>query len=237
MVPRIITTSWDDGHPLDMRVASILARHALRGTFYVPVRPVAGRVIGVNEMRELMAMGMEIGSHTVTHPILTELPQSALDRELRESRSALENALGRQVTSFCYPKGRFNARVVRRAALAGYRVCRTTVDYHIGLRFNPIRMPVSLHLFPQSVYARYRHALRYRNWRGLQRRDKDMETCAGQLLDQVDREGGAFHLWGHSWEIEEHGLWPQFERMVARMARLTEAAALTNGELANAIQS
>ena len=151
---RIVTTSWDDGHPLDMRVASTLARHGLRGTFYVPVQPVAGQVIGVTEMQELMAMGMEIGSHTVTHPVLTELPVPALDREVRDSRKSMEDALGIEVTSFCYPKGKFNARVVRRAVLAGYRVCRTTVDYHTGLRFNPFRMPVSLHLFPHGVQSR-----------------------------------------------------------------------------------
>jgi hypothetical protein len=32
-----ITTSWDDGHPSDLRVAELLIKHGLRGTFYVPM--------------------------------------------------------------------------------------------------------------------------------------------------------------------------------------------------------
>ena len=34
----IVTTSWGDGNPLDIRLAEILASHGLRGTFYVPLR-------------------------------------------------------------------------------------------------------------------------------------------------------------------------------------------------------
>src|SRR5688500_11915407 len=34
----IVTTSWDDGHPLDIRLAEMLARHGVAGTFYVPLR-------------------------------------------------------------------------------------------------------------------------------------------------------------------------------------------------------
>src|SRR5260370_1814314 len=163
----IVTTSWDDGHPLDLRGASVLARTGLRGTFYVPLRPVAGWVLSAAQMRELLQMGMEIGTHTVTHPVLTELPDSAVDREMRDSRRMLEDVLGMEVTSFCYPKGRFNPRVSRRAALAGYRVCRTTVDFHTALRFDPPRMPVSLHLFPHSKSPHCRHALPCRHWSGL----------------------------------------------------------------------
>ncbi len=32
-----ITTSWDDGHPLDFRVAELLSKYGLRGTFYIPM--------------------------------------------------------------------------------------------------------------------------------------------------------------------------------------------------------
>src|SRR5260370_22487763 len=149
----LVTTSWDDGHPLDLRVASVLASHGLRGTCYVPLRPIAGQVLSAAGMRELLRMGMEIGSHTVTHPVLTDLPDSAIDREMRDSRRALEDTLGVEVTSFCYPKGRFDSRVSRRAALAGYRVCRTTVDFHTARRFDPGAMPVSMDLIPHSRYA------------------------------------------------------------------------------------
>src|SRR5690242_7109708 len=107
----VITTSWDDGPPLDMRVAETLARHGLRGTFYVPLRAVAGSVVTRSQMLELVGMGMEIGSHSMTHPILTELSNRDIDREMLQSRVMLEDLLGMPIPSFCYPRGRFNRRV------------------------------------------------------------------------------------------------------------------------------
>jgi peptidoglycan-N-acetylglucosamine deacetylase len=238
----IITTSWDDGHPLDLRVAEVLARNGLRGTFYVPLQPVAGQVAGATEMRELLRMGMEIGSHTVTHPVLTDLPEAAIDCELRDSRRKLEDLLGLEITSFCYPKGRFNSRVSRRAALAGYRVCRTTVDFQTSARFDPGCMPVSLHLFPHTRSAHCRHALRHGNWSGFwnwcnrMNWERDPERSAALMLAAVSKRGGVFHLWGHSWEIEEHGLWPLFERTAALMGQAANAIPMTNGEVGHAAQ-
>jgi peptidoglycan/xylan/chitin deacetylase (PgdA/CDA1 family) len=233
----VVTTSWDDGHPLDLRVAAVLARYGLRGTFYVPLLPVAARVLGRTEMRELLDMGMEIGSHTVTHAVLTELPDAEADRELSNSRRMLEDSLGVEVSSFCYPKGRFSTRITRRARLAGYRLCRTTVDFRTGVHFDPVRMPVSLQLFPHGASAYYRHALRHRNWRGLWNwRGRfggatELEGLASRMLDRIREHGGVFHLWGHSWEIEERGLWPLLDRVAAMLAGLTEAVRLTNREL------
>jgi peptidoglycan/xylan/chitin deacetylase (PgdA/CDA1 family) len=236
----IITTSWDDGHPLDLRVAAILARHGLRGTFYVPLRAVKDRVLSPVEMKELLAMGMEIGSHTVTHPVLTQIPMSDVDRELRDSRRMLEDVLGREVTSFCYPAGRFNRGIVQRAAHAGYRVCRTTVDFRTGLRFDPVLMPVSLQLFRHRPATHYRHALRHGNWRGLWRwrhrlgGETDPISLAAQMVAAVPESGGVFHLWGHSWEIEEHGLWLAFNRIAASLGALAGGVAVTNGEVPHA---
>jgi peptidoglycan/xylan/chitin deacetylase (PgdA/CDA1 family) len=78
------------------------------------------------QLRELAASGLEIGSHTVTHPILTRVPADRLRRELEQSRGRLEDMLGRPVTSFCYPNGAYN-RIVRDAVeRAGYRLAVTS---------------------------------------------------------------------------------------------------------------
>lgn len=53
-----------------------------------------------------------IGSHTVTHPILTTLDHSALVFEIQESRRWLERRLGREIEHFCYPGGAYNAAVL-----------------------------------------------------------------------------------------------------------------------------
>ena len=72
------------------------------------------------------AGGLEIGSHTVSHPILTTTDNDELRRELLESRARLEAELGHSVELFCYPNGGFDERVRRETAGAGYACAVTT---------------------------------------------------------------------------------------------------------------
>ncbi|HFD12307.1 MAG TPA: polysaccharide deacetylase family protein [Crenotrichaceae bacterium] len=77
--------------------------------------------------RELSDMGMEIGSHSMTHPKLNKIPVSRLQNEILESRHRLEDQLGKPVTSFCYPKGRYNTEVLHHIKSAGYECAFTTM--------------------------------------------------------------------------------------------------------------
>lgn len=72
------------------------------------------------ELAELSASGWEIGSHTRTHPRLTELGDSELAEELLESRLELERRLGVPCRSIAYPYGDYDRRVGVAAANAGY---------------------------------------------------------------------------------------------------------------------
>ena len=56
---------------------------------------------------------IEIGSHTLTHPILTTIPDNQLIREIQESRVRLEELTGKPVQSFCYPNGIYSEKVVK----------------------------------------------------------------------------------------------------------------------------
>ena len=50
----VVTTSWDDGYPADLRVAELLAKHGVAGTFYVPNRNLEGRpVLSEQEIRRI----------------------------------------------------------------------------------------------------------------------------------------------------------------------------------------
>jgi peptidoglycan/xylan/chitin deacetylase (PgdA/CDA1 family) len=73
-----------------------------------------------DQLRELAAAGWEVGSHTRTHPRLTRVDDTTLERELRDSRAACERELGRACRSLAYPFGAFDERVAAAAARAGY---------------------------------------------------------------------------------------------------------------------
>src|SRR5438874_5330287 len=77
----LVTTSWDDGHPSDLRVASLLDKHGLSGTFYVPSANSENKaVMAATEIAEL-GRRFEIGGHTQNHVSLTEMaPHLAADQ-------------------------------------------------------------------------------------------------------------------------------------------------------------
>jgi peptidoglycan/xylan/chitin deacetylase (PgdA/CDA1 family) len=81
------------------------------------------RLLTVSEIRKLLAAGMEIGSHTISHPKLSQLPAESSWKEIAESRCALEKALGVPVWSIAYPFGGIDAvsaREMQMAEGAGY---------------------------------------------------------------------------------------------------------------------
>lgn len=79
-------------------------------------------------VRGLLRAGWELGSHTLTHPDLTRLNDTQLRREVAGSKHALERRFGVPVSFFCYPAGRFDARVVAAVRRAGFRGATTTLD-------------------------------------------------------------------------------------------------------------
>jgi peptidoglycan/xylan/chitin deacetylase (PgdA/CDA1 family) len=91
------------------------------------------------ELDSLAARGWEIGSHTCSHPHLTQLDDTALDQELRLSRSACEDRLGRSCDSIAYPYGDHDTRVADAARRAGYRAAGT-LPSRMNAR-DPLRWP------------------------------------------------------------------------------------------------
>jgi peptidoglycan/xylan/chitin deacetylase (PgdA/CDA1 family) len=72
------------------------------------------------ELRDLVENGVEVGSHTLTHPHLTKLGDDELRRELVESRARLEDELGARCRFLAYPFGEEDARVRSAARSSGY---------------------------------------------------------------------------------------------------------------------
>lgn len=91
-----------------------------------PARPAWDGAMGWDQLRALAAAGHEIGSHTLTHPLLPGLDDARLEAEVAGSRARLEAALGVPCRSFCYPNGDCDDRVVAAVRRAGYEVAVTT---------------------------------------------------------------------------------------------------------------
>lgn len=70
--------------------------------------------------------GVQFGAHTATHPLLVYEEDSVVQRELLESKLAVEAKLGTEVRAFAYPNGNWDRRVRSFVEQAGYQCAFTT---------------------------------------------------------------------------------------------------------------
>ena len=87
----------------------------------------ARNLLTLDQTREMQQYGVEFGSHTLTHPLLPNLSDSDLQREVRDSKTKLEDLLGVEIVSFAYPYGGIDRRVRSAVAAAGYKLAFTTL--------------------------------------------------------------------------------------------------------------
>jgi peptidoglycan/xylan/chitin deacetylase (PgdA/CDA1 family) len=84
-----------------------------------------------DEVRRLAQLGIAIGSHTVTHPILTNLTDDELAAEMLASKSEIEQRIGAPCDAIAYPNGTrqdFSGQVLEAARQAGYRLGFTMLE-------------------------------------------------------------------------------------------------------------
>jgi peptidoglycan/xylan/chitin deacetylase (PgdA/CDA1 family) len=138
---RIAVVTFDDAYRSVLELARpILDRFGLPATVFAPTDSIGSETplcwpgidhwhggpherellpMSWSELRMLADAGWEIGSHTGSHPHLTQIDDDALADELARSKAACEHHLA-ACTSLAYPYGDVDARVVAAAARAGY---------------------------------------------------------------------------------------------------------------------
>lgn len=236
--PRIVTTSWDDGDRQDLKLAEILRSRKIRGTFYVPITPYLGRpALSHAELRALSYEGFEIGAHGFSHKHLWKLSQKELAEEINPCKPILEDILGTEVRMFCYPRGRYNSNVVRTVKEAGYSGARTVRMLSTRTEFNPFEVPTTVQAVPHRRFSYVKNVARARKIEGLQVLFAQMTGLGNwielgkRLFDSVMQNGGVWHLYGHSWEVEELGLWEDLEEMLDYVCKREGVTYIPNWEL------
>jgi peptidoglycan/xylan/chitin deacetylase (PgdA/CDA1 family) len=89
-------------------------------------RPDWDGIMGWDHLRSLVRGGHEVGSHSISHAILTQVDDAQLEHEVRGSRDRLRAELGAPCESFCYPNGNCDDRVAEAVRRAGYLRAVTT---------------------------------------------------------------------------------------------------------------
>ena len=229
----IVTTSWDDGHILDLKLAELLKKYNLKGTFYIA--PECHEILPQNRLSQEQVLALskdfEIGVHTMTHPDMRLLTDEQIKREISDSKKLLEKWTGGPVKSFCYPSGKYLLKQKQVVREVGFVLARTVKQFSFDVTKDPYEMPTSIHAYDHwldvwkiAVFARFnpfKFFKYYRHW----------DNLAIDMFECVLKDGGVFHLWGHSWEIENHKDWNRLERVFQYISNKVGVQYLTNGEL------
>jgi len=126
---RPIVITFDDGYENNYSAAfPILERQNMRATFFV----ITGKMgqpgyMSWEQIRNMGAVGMEFGSHTVNHFTLKDINLKELERELLTSRMMLENNLQSAAPIFANPFGETSPAVVDLLGRTGYRAACSSV--------------------------------------------------------------------------------------------------------------
>jgi peptidoglycan/xylan/chitin deacetylase (PgdA/CDA1 family) len=135
--PGMAALTFDDGSKdIHANVRPLLLRRGIRATAYIttgmidqpnPFLPPAANanMMNVDELRELLEAGFELGAHTVTHPDLAQLDEEACLQEMVESRETLQRLTGARVTTFAYPFCTYGPAAVSAARRAGFEAAVT----------------------------------------------------------------------------------------------------------------
>lgn len=141
----LVGLTFDDGyHDFIPNALPVLQRYGYTATLFI----LAGRLGGENEwsrpgpskalltadeVKQIAAAGMEIGSHGLKHISLLKADDATLTEETVRSREILQQLLSSDVPGFCYPYGYLDARVVEAARAAGYDyACAVQAGAQIG---------------------------------------------------------------------------------------------------------
>jgi peptidoglycan/xylan/chitin deacetylase (PgdA/CDA1 family) len=214
-----------------MRLARMLKEHGLGATFYVaPQNQEFAKpdLLTTQQIRDL-SHDFEVGAHSMTHRRLPTVSEQQAKEEIVESKAVLERITGKEVKVFCYPGGAYTELHVQLVKDAGYRYARTVAQYAFTVG-DPYEAGTSLHtynhrfnLWRTARFAKFRpiKVLRYLEW----------DVLARAMFDQVIKEGGIYHIWGHSWEIDDHDDWERLEGVFRYISANPKVKYVTNGEL------
>lgn len=119
--PAVVLT-FDDGERNNIEFGwPVLKRFGFPAFFFVTVKRIGKKgYMNWEDLKELRDGGMTLGSHGLTHRILTGLKRKELEKELAESKSILERELKVRIKDFSVPRGFYNSRLLKTAKDVGY---------------------------------------------------------------------------------------------------------------------
>jgi len=162
---RVVGITFDDGYLNNLKnAAPILKKFNFTATCYL-VSEFLGKsnlwdkskgisqkpLMTVDEVKEWLDFGMDIGAHTQTHVDLKLATTDEAEREINLCKSDLEDKFDVSIVDFCYPFGRFDDSICNIVERAGYSTASTMIRGRSNNKSNKLklpRIPITYHTLP-----------------------------------------------------------------------------------------
>ena len=205
---KAVTFSFDDGRQNDARLAQLLNRYNLKGTFHLNGKNYFNKTASELQAVKNCYQGHEIACHTVHHGFLNVQPGVSVVHEVLEDRKILEQIAGYPVVGMSYLFG-----VVSKEAIAAFRACgivysRTTQETNGRAIPNDF-----MRWDPSAHFLRAQKAI-----------DLFLRFIQNQWVDVL-------YLWGHSFEFENNKNWDLLDRICKELSGKPDIWYATNIEI------
>lgn len=132
---KAVVITIDDGYLSEYtRAVPVLKKHGFPFCIFIFTRAVGSRhFMTWEQLKEVLSLGGDVGSHTHTHPRLTDLAPEEIEEECRVSKRILEERLGIEAKWFAYPFGEYDNAVRSAGMKAGYRLLLTSDPGSVGV--------------------------------------------------------------------------------------------------------
>jgi peptidoglycan/xylan/chitin deacetylase (PgdA/CDA1 family) len=236
----VFTFSTDDGHPSDVKMAELLGKNRLNGTFYIPIKNREGLpVMSKAQIREV-GRHFEIGSHTYDHCYLKTVGLVEANRQITEGKKELEDLVGKTVAGFSYPGGKYCGAHAAMVKSAGFEYARTSMNLCFDAGRNRFEIPTTIQFYPHSKAVYLRNFIKAGRWHN---RNNGLKLAVQYsnwlerlyaLFDYSCQQEGVFHLWAHSEDINKFKAWDELDQFFAYVAqKVAVQNRLSNQQLAS----
>lgn len=221
---KAVTLSYDDQSEQDIRLIDILNKNGMRATFnlstglYSPEGKIFPQGAMCRRMTRNRAIelyknsGHEVAAHGFSHPYLTQMPSSAVTREIFSDRINLEADYETDVRGMAYPFGDYSyseevANSLKATGIVYSRMTSATRGF---------RLP--------SDWLKWHPTCKHTD-------ERLMELAKKFINDTANKEPMLFYLWGHSFEFEADNNWDVIEEFCDYIGGRDDIWYATNIEL------
>lgn len=123
-----IVLTFDDGYLDNYTVAyQEMKKHGFVGVLFIYADKFnRGNNVTIEQVKEMYDYGWEIGNHSYYHRELTRVDDTALITETKTAKTKLVELTGAEITSFCYPAGKYNDKVIEAVKNSEHIIAVTT---------------------------------------------------------------------------------------------------------------